>query len=342
MSSCRDIIHVTRLNECTTSVSSLTSNSANVFQSTVELYLISLFCVAGLTGNMLSLVVLQRDKERRNSMFLLKALAIADTFYLCVALINYPLKYLIDMENYQHMILYAFPVLKIAQFMCIWMLVLVTVDRFLYVKVPMRAIDIINHNNRHFWAAGVCVLAILYNLPRFFDSCVMTFYDVCTDKYSYLKVSTGVFKNQLYFYSYEYSAYMIVLYVGPLLILSYMNTTLIRTIRRSLKRQFNQFRHAPHDHSDANATQVLVIIIVVFIVCESPELIVKILSIIDRCSTNVTISLSLFKIFATINEFLMVVNSSVNFVIYLTFGKRFRMIMRDTLRLDFFETPTYV
>ena len=345
MSVCSHVVKVGNASDPSSCPTSSTYTSiADIFQNVVELYIIFVVCVIGLTGNLISLVVLSRTRERRHSMCLLTYLATADAFYMMVAFICYPLQHLMNSrENHLHMLLYAFPLLKIAQFICIWMMVLVTVDRYMYVKSPYRAETIINHHNKHSWAAGICVVAILYNLPRFFDSCVMTFYDNCTGTNYFLKVNTELFNSPIYFNIYEYGAYMVILYIGPLLLLLYMNTALIFYIKRALARKFKQTRDAYHnDHSDTKATQALVIIVVVFLICETPELIVKILAMLNQHIEGVSISIDVFKVFTSINELLMVVNSSVNFFVYLAFRKRFRMVLRNTFTMFRWQSPLYV
>ena len=52
-------------------------------------------CLLGLFGNVVSIVVLRKDRERREALFLLQMLAFADAFYITVALLRYPLKYLL-------------------------------------------------------------------------------------------------------------------------------------------------------------------------------------------------------------------------------------------------------
>ena len=61
-------------------------------------------CLLGLFGNVVSIVVLRKDRERREALFLLQMLASADAFYIAVALFRYPLKYLLpDQEIYMDM-----------------------------------------------------------------------------------------------------------------------------------------------------------------------------------------------------------------------------------------------
>ena len=52
----------------------------------------------------MSIVVFRKDRERREALFLLQMLALADAFYIAVAVFRYPLKYLLpDQEIYMDM-----------------------------------------------------------------------------------------------------------------------------------------------------------------------------------------------------------------------------------------------
>ena len=63
----------------------------------------------------------------------------ADGLYLVAALLRYPLKYVLVEERYIDMQPVVFPLLKTFQTIAIWMVVLVTVDRFTCVCRPMEA-----------------------------------------------------------------------------------------------------------------------------------------------------------------------------------------------------------
>ena len=59
----------------------------------------SAWCVLGILGNLISIIVLRKDRERREALFLLQMLAAADLFYLLVALLRYPLKYILPYQQ---------------------------------------------------------------------------------------------------------------------------------------------------------------------------------------------------------------------------------------------------
>ena len=92
------------------------------------------------------------------------------------------------------------------------------------------------------------------------------------------------------------------------------------------------WQQPPHQ-SEANASIVLINVVIVFVICQTPELIFKILVIVDRWLPHVhVISANATLYFSTMSELLLVINSSVNFLIYCAFGRRFRHIMKETFR----------
>jgi len=92
---------------------------AHGFQMAIELYVIGVLIVFGMIANAVSVVVLKRYRERRDSLFLLQALAVVDCLYLAAAWLRYPLKYLLkpsaDADIYTDMQPTVFPILKTFQ-----------------------------------------------------------------------------------------------------------------------------------------------------------------------------------------------------------------------------------
>ena len=100
------------------------SKMESTFQMVVELYIISLLAAFGLVGNVLAVIVLRQDRERRDALFLLQAVAIADALYLIVGVLRYPLRYLISpaadgSNRWVDMQPVVFPLLKTFQVRCV-------------------------------------------------------------------------------------------------------------------------------------------------------------------------------------------------------------------------------
>lgn len=89
-------------------------------ETVVQLYLISLLIAFGVVANVVSIIVLRQDRERRDTLFLLQALAVADALYLIAAIMRYPVKHLIKTQfdgsnRYVDMQPVVFPLLKTFQ-----------------------------------------------------------------------------------------------------------------------------------------------------------------------------------------------------------------------------------
>jgi len=106
------------------SSSDLLTKDASLIEAVIELYVIGVLIVFGLIANVVSIVVLKRYRERRDSLFLLQALAVVDCLYLAAAALRYPLKYLLkpsaDSDPYTDMQPTVFPILKTFQVQIIY------------------------------------------------------------------------------------------------------------------------------------------------------------------------------------------------------------------------------
>ena len=103
----------------TSSLLTLDASAGHDFQAVVELYVIGILIVFGMIANVVSIIVLKRYRERRDSLFLLQALAVVDCLYLAAVGLRYPLKYLLkpsaDANRYVDMQPTVFPLLKTFQ-----------------------------------------------------------------------------------------------------------------------------------------------------------------------------------------------------------------------------------
>ena len=138
------------------------------------------------------------------------------------------------------------------------------------------------------------------------------------------------FNHYIYINVYKNALYLLLLYIGPLLALAVMNALLVRAIHRS--RRSCRSNTSQRYYSDLSATLVLIIIVLVFIICETPELVLRVLTLIDRHNGKEYLHTMTYKYWHVISEVLMVFNSAVNFFIYATFGRRFRFVMKETFK----------
>ena len=132
---------------------------------------------------------------------------------------------------------------------------------------------------------------------------------------------------------YTNALYSIVVLILPLFILVVVNTRLIREIRTA-KALRESMMAAPQTHRNSassssgeenNVTFVMIIIVVVFLVCHTPDRILQIVKVAVP-SWGVYCRSILYYVTDVVN-LLVIVNSSVNFVIYYFLRKRFRKIL---------------
>jgi len=120
------------------------------YRTVVEVYIVSALCLAGVIGNLLSMMVLRRDRDRPNATnWLLQALAVVDTFYLLACIFIHPLKTINDVGDpegaratlrrvFPYMEPQAWVLASTAQTAAVWLVLLVTVDRYVAVCQPLK------------------------------------------------------------------------------------------------------------------------------------------------------------------------------------------------------------
>jgi len=124
----------------------------------VEVYLVGTLCVAGWIGNALSVVVLRRDMHRYKqgtTNWLLQTLAIVDTAFLVTCVLIQPLKAIHIRGGstwfyrmYPYIEPYSWALASIAQTTTVWIVLLVTVDRYFAVCLPMKVRSVISSTQR--------------------------------------------------------------------------------------------------------------------------------------------------------------------------------------------------
>lgn len=138
-------------------------------------------CLLGLLGNSLCFLVLRKDQDTPIASFLLQTLACCDNVFLGLWLLHFSLR---DLFNFMHLngdlhvvwmyvVLYTYPLLFVAQSATIWLTVLIAVYRYLAVCKPYTVhlrMDLLFAKKG---VVGVIIFAVVYNLPRYFDTTII-------------------------------------------------------------------------------------------------------------------------------------------------------------------------
>jgi len=269
---------------------------------------VGLLCLIGFVGNSLTFVILRSDRDKNSTTnWLLQTLAVVDIVYLVACIFIQPIKAIHELypetewrpgstwssvrTTYTHVETYIWPLASIAQTVTIWVVVLVTVDRYIAICMPLRS-KIRTLPRARAAVAVVIVAAILYNVPLFFEKTV-SYIKTCDGRYKIQIDPTDLKVDTSYFVVYKTICYFVFRTIGPLLLLIILNARLIRALRQMRRRhryltRRNQQREnavvvvvvllvvlvvgATQNQQRENVTLTLVVVVSVFIACELSDL----------------------------------------------------------------------
>lgn len=303
----------------------VSSPDCGLFQFVLYTVTMGIIGVFGFLGNTISFLVLRRDRSTPVASFLLQTLAVADNSFLVLWLVHYSMRfgyrYLeVNLEQYSawlYIRVYTFPLLYIAQMLTIWLTVVIALNRFMAVCRPYKAPRLCTIYNVYKEVVLVTAFSILYNVPRFFE---LTVFKNEEGKTEWKRTDIGA--NKMYQTLYVDALYYLFTFVLPLLILAYVNTrvTIAYQALRRRKRRMTS-RRAENEN---NITLVMIIVVLIFMLCQAPARIVQLVwgYRYSHCHQY-------HYYLIHVSNTLEVLNSSVNFLVYFCFRKRFRDIIQS-------------
>lgn len=262
-----------------------------------------------------------------------QVLAVVDILYLATCVVIQPLNTskMLGLWHTSYDVLliqlhvdsYTWFLASVMQTIMIWVVILVTADRYLAICKPLNCHKLRTIQKCRVAVCGVVVLAVLYNIPLLFEHKVVYSLNQCTGSPQARLDLTYLRNDPLYFLVYKTLCHLTFRSLGPLLILIVLNGKLIAALRRLRIRRRSLTRSCtPGD----NVTLMLVAVVSVFVVCELPD-----------CCLRLSVTLIDYAAFLyneeavrTANVFVNMLhtfNSSVNFLIYCLVGRKFRRIL---------------
>lgn len=274
-------------------------------------------CILGLTGNILSLIVLNQKKMLTSTNVILTALAVADL----IKLLNDALYFLVLIllrthpEAGNRMMGYMYPVSHYIfnQAVCItaWLTVSVAVERYISVCHATRAKMICTVERARIVSILVFILMSLLAVPSALRYTKITVYDNTTNT-SYYEIAPSALGNNRQFMTAYIWLQNLLRSLIPLFVLIILNTCIIHSLRKQrVKGKKMSARN--------RITLMLITIVVVFLICITPDAIMSTFFGYGYVEAN-----NLVKGVREFTDMLLAVNSAVNFVIYCAFSKVFR------------------
>jgi hypothetical protein len=156
----------------------------------LDVYVTSVICLIGITGNSLAMAVLRRDRLQhgtRISNWLLSSLAVVDTLFLVLKLtlmvrpicdkLNWHLDWLHWCDWFPQ--LFIWPTTGAVHTMTIWAVLFITADRYIAIARPFVWRKRTSRRVKMTFIV-VCLLAIVYCTPLYFEKIVIELTDCTT------------------------------------------------------------------------------------------------------------------------------------------------------------------
>ncbi|KAK3589025.1 hypothetical protein CHS0354_007970 [Potamilus streckersoni] len=317
-------------NESMTYKGNNTTKSESPYIAIIYLYLGSTICALGMLCNILNLIVLSRPELNNSPYIYLIALSCTDMGLLTLSFIQIVLSRGRHTYFWTLFDIYIFyPLSNIFFTSSIFITVLLTIERFFIIYQHITTqMTLVKVRIRVF---TVILIACFINIPRYFC------FEIEQNESKYYPQGSP-FRSSELFYIISWF-YAVIINFIPLIIVGLANTYLIYTVhyarkkRKELNLQNNRESEMQHDHRRLTIT--LISIVILFVIC-----------IIPSAFAEEPIAYMLFGGNKTWKEFLvspenstfvfmsnklLFLNSSLNFVLYCVFNKKFRRVMTQLL-----------
>lgn len=302
--------------------------SARLVRLLVHGVLLNTLCVGGLLGNLLAALVLTRRSMRSAASLVLTALAAADSALLLCAALLFGLPALAPaspaLSGYSRRVrpLLApalFPLALAAQTCSVYLTVLVTLERWVAVCRPFRARALCTASRARCYVAAAALFSLGYNAPKFLEV------GVCRLDESTLCATATAFRSERYVAVYVHWMYLVVMYAVPFSLLAVLNARIAMQVRRAARERARLSRGR---RRELGVACMLLGVVGVFFVCN----LVPLVSNAVETFAGDGDPPALLDPLVQAGNLLVTLNSGVNFLVYVSFGRKFRRVFLDMVR----------
>ncbi|KAI6219585.1 FMRFamide receptor [Aphelenchoides fujianensis] len=258
-------------------------------------------CVLGVLMNSVSLYVFTRKSFRKRSInVLLCGLSLSD---LCLCILALPV-FNIPIKVTSRMLVYAYPIIIIAQTASVWSIVAVSIDRYLAVCHPFTA---------RIW----CTKKRAFLTVLFFEYTVSDDVNLPEEQ----RIVGLLRDNYLYMLVYINVLMLVTQFALPLLALSVLNCLVARTILKAgeMRREL-----VASERREFNTSKMLLYVVVLFIVCYLLSFLLN----LHECFNPELFKQPIGLLINDVNNILVVANSSSSFIFYVAYSSRYRAQLR--------------
>ena len=281
--------------------------------------------LSGLVGNVISFFTWGKVKPQNAITFLLRTLAVFDCFVLLVMILPLYTTAILYKNNvdgwlynaakilWPYTWVYIFPLISIGLYANAWTTAFIGMNRYIAVCRGLHATRLCTVSRARKQVICIVIVSIFCSIPRFFERKMWEGPDgslACPLKY-----------NVWYHHIYLMGCQITCIFLIPFGMLLFFCARITITLRVARRQQIN--RHG--ERLDTRITSMLVTLLGIFLVCQAYWGIHMIVVVLVPRTPYVHVLYSL-----SFSVCLILINSSVNLLIYVLYMKEFRKILCKT------------
>lgn len=273
--------------------------------------------IFGIIGNGFTIYIFTTRSKSSSINFLVSGLAAIDIVLVIVGTIVFASMAFHSYYNsvnlllvIRYLIVTLYPVALIAQTASVWTMIVITLERYLAVCWPLRAIYLCDRRHANIALVCIIIFSVCYNIVRFWE------YEFYPNENRLELLLKG---NQMYVRVYNHWLYFVTIFLIPFLVLLIFQSLIISAIQKARQNRLQLSRQQWSEHRTA---LMMVVIMCSFLVCNLLALILNAMETLnDDAFKNYS---DVFVLLSDVNNLLVEINSSLNFIVYYYFSQNFR------------------
>ena len=275
--------------------------------------------VIGMIGNTISFAVLSR-MQQSPTIILLRSLCWSDNIYLLLSFMirglpNYSYWFQCNAAAFVNR--WLWPIGVVGLNCTAWLTVTITIYRYIAVTKPLHARMITTSKRTYILLAFIVGFSSLLITPRFFELRI----DRDKNASCWRDTYTEMYKNLAYKIAYKFLLNSMLYFFLPPIVCLIFTIRLVIVLRHTLKKR----KAYVSSRREMNITKMSVIVVLIYLITQLPSVILVIVRFFK--DINYDKRCTAYYIYLNFSEFLLVINSSVNFFIYYCSTQSFRMCL---------------